>query len=44
MANRGLDIIDAGVPVFNMHAPLELISKADLYSAYLGYKVFYESE
>jgi aspartyl aminopeptidase len=43
MANRGLDIIDAGVPVFNMHAPLELISKADLYSAYLGYKVFYES-
>lgn len=44
MANRGLDIIDAGVPVLNMHAPLEIISKADLYSAYLGYKVFYESE
>ncbi len=44
MANRGLDIIDAGVPVFNMHAPLEIISKADLYSAYLGYKAFYENE
>jgi len=44
MANRGLDIIDAGVPVLNMHAPLEIISKADLYSAYLGYRAFYESE
>ncbi len=44
MANRGLEIIDAGVPVLNMHAPLEIISKADLYSAYLGYKVFYENK
>ena len=44
MAKRGLDIIDIGVPVLNMHAPLEIASKADLYSAYLGYKIFYESE
>lgn len=43
MANRNIEIIDAGVPLFNMHAPLEIMSKADLYSAYLGYKAFLES-
>ena len=42
MANRNIEIIDIGVPVFNMHAPLEISSKADLYCAYLGYKAFYE--
>jgi len=41
MANRDIEIVDAGTPVFNMHAPLEIASKADLYSAYLGYKAFY---
>lgn len=40
LANRGMDVIDAGVPLFNMHAPLEISSKADVYSAHLGYKVF----
>lgn len=43
MANRDIEIIDAGVPLFNMHAPLEIASKADLYSAYLGYKAFFEN-
>lgn len=42
MANRNIEIIDAGVPLFNMHAPLEIASKADLYSSYLGYKAFLE--
>jgi len=41
MANRNLDIIDMGVPLFNMHAPLEIASKADLYSSYLAYKAFF---
>jgi len=41
MANRGIDIVDMGIPLFNMHAPLEIASKADLYSAYLFYKEFY---
>jgi aspartyl aminopeptidase len=41
MANRDMDIVDMGVPLFNMHAPLEISSKADLYSAYLGYREFY---
>jgi aspartyl aminopeptidase len=31
-----------GVPLFNMHAPLEIASKADLYSMYLGYLAFFE--
>ena len=43
IANRNIDIIDAGVPVLNMHAPLEIVSKADLYCAYLGYKAFLNS-
>ena len=35
-------VIDCGIPVIGMHSPYELISKADLYYAYRGYKVFYE--
>lgn len=42
MANRDIDIVDMGVPLFNMHAPLEIASKADLYSAYLLYKEFFQ--
>jgi aspartyl aminopeptidase len=42
LANRNLEIIDMGVPLFNMHAPLEIASKADLFSAYLGYRAFLE--
>lgn len=41
MANRNIKIADIGIPLFNMHAPLEIMSKADLYSAYLGYKAFF---
>lgn len=43
MANRNMDIVDSGVPLFNMHAPLEIASKADLYCAYLAYKAFFEA-
>ncbi len=35
-----MEVIDSGVAVLNMHAPWEIISKVDLYEAYLGYKVF----
>ncbi len=34
VANLGIDTIDVGVPVLSMHAPCELISKADVYSLY----------
>lgn len=42
MAKRGIEIIDAGVALFNMHAPMEIASKADIYSAYLAYRAFYK--
>lgn len=44
MANRGINTIDAGVALLNMHAPMEISSKADVYSAYEGYKAFFLSE
>ena len=40
LGNYNMDVIDAGIPVLNMHAPLEVISKADLYEAYVGYRTF----
>lgn len=36
----GMDVIDSGVAVLNMHAPWEIISKADLYEAVKGYRAF----
>lgn len=42
LADYGMEVIDSGVAVLNMHAPWEIISKADLYEAYRGYKVFLE--
>lgn len=38
----GMNVIDCGVPVLNMHAPHEATSKADLYEAKCGYKAFLE--
>ena len=40
MANYGMEVIDSGVAVLNMHAPWEIISKVDLYEAYKGYVEF----
>ena len=40
MANYGMEVIDSGVAVLNMHAPWEIISKVDLYEAYKGYLAF----
>lgn len=42
MGNYGMNCIDAGVPVLNMHAPWEVTSKADVYETYKCYKAFYE--
>lgn len=36
----GMEVIDCGVAVLNMHAPWEVISKADLYEATKGYAAF----
>lgn len=40
LGNYGMNVIDSGVAVLNMHAPWEIISKVDLYEAYLGYVAF----
>ena len=37
LANLNIDTVDLGVPVISMHAPYELISKADLYSNYRAF-------
>ena len=42
-AKYGMNVIDSGVPVLSMHAPWEIISKADLYEAYKGYCAFLEN-
>ena len=41
IANKGTDVIDCGVPVLSMHAPYEVTSKYDIYSAYKTYKAFW---
>jgi aspartyl aminopeptidase len=40
MANLGMQVIDSGIAVLSMHAPWEIISKADIYEAKKGYEAF----
>ena len=35
-----MNVIDAGVAVLSMHAPYEIVSKADVYETYRGYRAF----
>ena len=44
IANLGIDTCDMGVPVLSMHAPYEVISKADLYSMHKAMVAFCEKE
>ena len=39
-ANYGMEVIDCGIAVLNMHAPWEIGSKADIYEAKKGYIAF----
>ena len=41
LANKGVDVIDCGVPVLSMHAPYEVTSKFDIYEVYRAYKAFW---
>ena len=43
VANRGIPVIDIGVPVLSMHSPFEVIHKTDLYMAYRTFSVFCQS-
>ncbi len=40
----GMNVIDCGVAVLNMHAPFEATSKADLYETKRGYVAFLEAK
>ena len=40
LGNYNMNVIDAGIAVLNMHSPMEVVSKADVYEAYLAYKAF----
>lgn len=40
LANQNMDVVDAGIAVLNMHAPSEIVSKADVYEAYNAYVAF----
>lgn len=42
LADRGVDVIDCGVPVISMHSPYEITSKFDIYNAYKAYNTFYK--
>ena len=42
MANRNIDTIDAGTPVFSMHAPFETVTKFDCYQTYKAMWAFYK--
>ena len=44
LGNYNMNVIDAGIPVLNMHAPMEIVSKADVYEAYQAYKAFLVSK
>ena len=43
LAEYCMDVVDCGTPVISMHAPTELVSKADLYSTVEAYKSFYQN-
>ena len=44
VANRDIDVVDLGVPVLSMHAPFEVVSKLDVYMAFLAFDAFFKLE
>ncbi len=40
LGNYNMNVIDAGIAVLSMHAPYEVVSKVDVYEAYLAYMAF----
>lgn len=40
VANYNVDVVDLGVPVLSMHAPLEVVAKVDVYMTYLAFSAF----
>lgn len=44
MSLYGMEVVDSGVAVLNMHAPFEVTSKADIYETKKGYDAFLADE
>jgi aspartyl aminopeptidase len=44
MSRYEMDVIDCGVGVLSMHAPMEVASKFDIYMAYKGYTAFLQAK
>ena len=42
VAGLNIDVVDVGVPVISMHAPIEVVSKIDVYETYKAYMAFYK--
>ncbi len=40
LSNAGADVVDCGTPMLGMHAPFEIVSKADVYMTYRAYLAF----
>ena len=43
IAKHNIETVDLGVPVIAMHAPYEIISKADLYTAHQAFEAFFKA-
>ena len=43
IAKHNIETVDLGVPVISMHAPYEIISKADLYTAHQAFEAFFRA-
>ena len=44
VAALDVDVVDVGVPVLSMHAPFEVVSKADVYQTYRAFKAYIEAQ
>ena len=40
--DSNVDVVDVGVPVLSMHAPLEVVAKTDVYMAYRAFESFFK--
>lgn len=43
LARFGAEVVDCGTPMLSMHAPMELVSKADAYMTKKAYSAFYKA-
>lgn len=43
IAKHNIETVDLGVPVISMHAPIEVVSKADVYTAHQAFEVFFKA-